>query len=738
MNKISRNIVNGPTHSAGKPWFTIKNASKKEEAAEILIFENIGKDWWSGEGVGAKEFSEALKQIPDEQHIKVKINSRGGNVYDGLAIYNELRQRKGRVDTYNQGLAGSIASIILLATANGGKVHMAKAAQIMIHDPSTYAEGDIAAMQQAITRLEAAKDSLLIAYEEKTKRTKAELSSWMQAETWMTGEKAKDNGFVDELTEDVPIFNNLDLSSFRNVPDSIRKLNNTAPAGGLNTAMNRKQIMARLKKMGIVEDLSALTDEQLVARLETEMDALEAKAKTPPKVEPEPSAPTDAVTNRLKEVENQLAAERGSRFETAIDNAIAERRIPAAQKKQWVTRAKADETILDDIKNMPQQLPPAGVNAECVSEALDDICNHAIKLHKQARHHMQRGDEKEAAALIKARGQFALDHRERAIKAWDHFPILNEGTNTIDSDLKQDVLLMDALVEFKKIIMPLTKFAKNIGAVPLRGTTTIRVPFIPNDTVASTAWNASNGYVGGDTAVEEKSLTLARYYKAIRYTSDELRRQPYLMLNDTFRKAAEKLAYDVWIAWLAIITAANYDVTVTGAAASGVATGWPLAAAAFDSNVVANLRNSANLSQWPFIGRVLIVNSDYDTNLLKDNAIKNAMAFGTNAAVVDGMIQKIFGFEYGTNPNWPTNSENLVGIIAEENAVLIGSSPIAPDESQIRAGLLYSVIADPDLGISLEYKDFGQPQMDRQFRVLEANYAVGAGNKKNLYRLTSA
>jgi hypothetical protein len=80
----------------------------------------------------------------------------------------------------------------------------------------------------------------------------------------------------------------------------------------------------------------------------------------------------------------------------------------------------------------------------------------------------------------------------------------------------------------------------------------------------------------------------------------------------------------------------------------------------------------------------------------------------------------------------------LVGIIAEENAVLIGSSPIAPDESQIRAGLLYSVIADPDLGISLEYKDFGQPQMDRQFRVLEANYAVGAGNKKNLYRLTSA
>jgi hypothetical protein len=317
-------------------------------------------------------------------------------------------------------------------------------------------------------------------------------------------------------------------------------------------------------------------------------------------------------------------------------------------------------------------------------------------------------------------------------------PIYNEGTNTIDTDLKQDVLLMDALIEFKKQVFPITRFAKNIGATPLRGTTTIRVPFVPNDTVAATTWNAANGYVAGDTAIEEKSLALTRYYKAIRYTADELRRQPYLLANETFVKAADKLAYDVWTGFLAVITAANYDVTVTGYAASGVPTGWPKLAGAFDSNAVADLRNTANLSQWPMVGRSLIVNSDYDTALLKDNAVKNAMAFGSSSAVQDGTITKLLGFDYGVAVNLPTNSENLVGLIAEENAVLIGSSPIAPTESEMRAGLLYSVVSDPDLGLSLEYKNFGQPQMNREFRVIEANWAAGAGNKKNLYRLTSA
>jgi hypothetical protein len=55
----------------------------------------------------------------------------------------------------------------------------------------------------------------------------------------------------------------------------------------------------------------------------------------------------------------------------------------------------------------------------------------------------------------------------------------------------------------------------------------------------------------------------------------------------------------------------------------------------------------------------------------------------------------------------------------------------------MRAGLIYQLVSDPDLGISLEYKDFGEPQMNREWRIIEANWAAGKGNEKNLFRLTT-
>lgn len=733
-------MLAGPRNGPPRQWFTVKNEGA---TAEICLYDEIGEDWM-GEGDSAKNFKVELDKIPKDRQILVRINSPGGNVWDGLAIYKLLKERADKVTTQIDGIALSIASVIALG---GGKIRMARAGQFMIHDPwsGLYVVGSEEDIddeaRKAINALKAAKESILTIYMDRTGGKKEDLAAAMKSETWYVGEAAKTAGYVDEITDAAPLENSFDLSNFRRVPEALRSLKNSAAqsSGQRSNTMTKDKIIALLKKHGQAVDENA-TLEQLEAQLDkvlTAKNTAQPSAPAPaPATPPAENAALADVKAQLAEMKAARDAERKARIEREVDNAIEDRRVPAAQRAKWIARAIADESVLGDIKDLPQNLPAEGTSRVIeVNASVEDLNRHAQNLQKEifalVNDRTAAADERMAKSL-KARTAFIRAQRDRLVKIW------NEGTNTIDSDLKQDVLLDGALIQFKRILMPLLNFAKNVGSVPLRGTTTIRIPFIPNDTTTATTWNAANGYVAGDTAIEERSLSLTRYYKALRFTADELRRQPYLMLNETFMKASEQLAYDVWLGFLAVITAANYNVTVTGAAASGVATGFPLAAAAFDSNVIANLRNSANLSQWPFVGRILIVNSDYDTALMKDNAIKNAMAAGSNAVIQDGQLSRIFGFNYGMNPNWPTNSENLVGIIAQENAVLIGASPIAPTEAEMRAGLIYKLVSDPDIPIALEYKDFGQPQMNREFRIIEANWAAGKGNEKNLYRLTSA
>jgi len=112
-----------------KSPFTIVNKGSDTEDAEILVYDVIGKDWWSGEGWAANDFSEKMKDINPKARLIVGINSPGGNVDDGLAIFNML-QRRGNVVTRNDGMAASIASVILQA---GTERQSAESAMVMIH-----------------------------------------------------------------------------------------------------------------------------------------------------------------------------------------------------------------------------------------------------------------------------------------------------------------------------------------------------------------------------------------------------------------------------------------------------------------------------------------------------------------------------------------------------------------------------------------------------------------------------
>lgn len=204
-----------------KKWFEIIN---KADKAEIWIYEQIGgEDFWKGGGVTAKSFQKELAAIKASQ-IDLHINSPGGEVFDGITIYNLLKQHPANVTTYIDGLAASIASVIALA---GNTVIMAENALYMIHNPWGLAMGDATEMRKTADLLDKVGGSLITAYTSKTGKPEADIAGMMDEETWMTAQEAHDAGFIDEISEQmdmaacakfVPV---MQKAKFKNIPDDL-------------------------------------------------------------------------------------------------------------------------------------------------------------------------------------------------------------------------------------------------------------------------------------------------------------------------------------------------------------------------------------------------------------------------------------------------------------------------------------------------------------------------------------
>lgn len=142
-------------------------------------------------------FKEELNQ--GKGPITIWINSPGGDCIAASQIYSMLMDYKGEVTVKIDGLAASAASVIAMA---GTKVLMAPTSLLMIHNPATTAFGDHKDMAKAIEMLNEVKESIINAYELKSKQSRTTLSHMMDAETWMNANKAIELGFADGLLED--------------------------------------------------------------------------------------------------------------------------------------------------------------------------------------------------------------------------------------------------------------------------------------------------------------------------------------------------------------------------------------------------------------------------------------------------------------------------------------------------------------------------------------------------------
>lgn len=165
------------------------------KTAELRIYERIGGDMWE-EGVTAKQFANDLQALGDVRRIDVRINSPGGSVFDGLAMYNALVQHPAQVVVHVDGMAMSMASGVAMA---GDVVNMAENAIMMVHNPRTMVAGEAKDLEQALNVLQTIKQSLLVAYRNKTGLDDDELSAMLDATTFLTAEQAVERGFADAV-----------------------------------------------------------------------------------------------------------------------------------------------------------------------------------------------------------------------------------------------------------------------------------------------------------------------------------------------------------------------------------------------------------------------------------------------------------------------------------------------------------------------------------------------------------
>lgn len=161
----------------------------------ITMFDVIGEDFWTGGGVTAKKIAAQLRAIGDRP-VEVQINSPGGDMFEGIAIFNVLREHPQDITIKVMGMAASAASIITMA---GDRIEIGAASFLMIHNCSVLAIGNRHDMRDTADWLEPFDQAMVDLYAQRSGQKPADIGKWMDAETFMSGSQAIDRGFADAL-----------------------------------------------------------------------------------------------------------------------------------------------------------------------------------------------------------------------------------------------------------------------------------------------------------------------------------------------------------------------------------------------------------------------------------------------------------------------------------------------------------------------------------------------------------
>ena len=288
-------------------------AAEGETSAEISIYDAIGSF-----DVNAKQFVDELKDINAEV-INLRINSPGGSVIDGNAMFNALQRHPAKVITHIDGLAASMASVIAMA---GDEVHMADNALLMIHNPWTFSMGDADELRADADLLDKMSASILSSYG-RSQYEVDELKNLMDEETWFTAQEAFDAGFVDHISTglraaagditamaegaEIKVPAEKQIVSLTKQIDAISKASTEISADLLEQVVINQALEAKVEEITTELASAALTMEAAEASFEKVAAELEAKAAEAETKAAELEA-KDAEIEQTKEITEEAVA----------------------------------------------------------------------------------------------------------------------------------------------------------------------------------------------------------------------------------------------------------------------------------------------------------------------------------------------------------------------------------------------------------------------------------------------
>lgn len=241
-------------------YLTIKQAVT--DKADIYIDGEIVTDEWMDSDTSASGFRDSLKEIGEVSEINLHINSPGGSVFEGIAIFNMLKNSKAKINVYIDGLAASIASVIAMA---GDKIYMPSNAMLMIHNPWVLCQGNADELRKQADDLDKIGKLSVQTYVDRSngKTSAEEIQSLMNEEAWLTAQEAVDLGLADEVMESnrmAASINVNDAKRYHNVPEQIidkKARNNDVISESLKTAKEHAESM-KIKLENLEENINGI------------------------------------------------------------------------------------------------------------------------------------------------------------------------------------------------------------------------------------------------------------------------------------------------------------------------------------------------------------------------------------------------------------------------------------------------------------------------------------------------
>jgi ATP-dependent protease ClpP protease subunit len=644
-------------------WLSYSPRASVHEPAVLQIFDQIGEDWFGGSGISAKAFSDALQSVGPGPLV-VEINSPGGNVWDGLAIYNMLRGRQAPVTTRVVGIAASIASVIALA---GDSIEMAEASLFMIHDPSGMVAGTSDDMRKMANALDQHAEILAGIYTKRTGKTSAQIRAAMTAETWFTAQEAIQFGLADKTTEQLAMAACWHPRAVtKTAPETVRS----------NLRRGLEQYAEGLAGDGL-EKQTVLDAEALVAgEAPTEDKIRTANAwwgRNERFLEAEANTPADVAANLwggaagrdwFKALYAQLEAEEGETTDktlsTGSTNAADDGATTAPTSQQTPHNMTDSNTVVAAAPSAPTALDIDAIVAKAVAAAIsaktitaapapepvapvriENLGNPLLEAHKK----LQAGADR--------RSWLVSNHSELLRQSAIHAP---QNANTFNGSLVVDYLADAVIVVAASRLALVSAFSRNVGLDNLRPQARVQVKKYSSGTAAQT--NPTSWETNNDSTLDNVQVTVQQISKNFTITQQELNQG--FSLADLAAGSADLFAYGISDKLTALMVTGNYGaVTGIGSAANFDSSDLPAILA-----LAKNYRSKNLILDGGHLARIQF------SGLSTAAAGTVAMPDSRYGPLNNGR----FGFEViAENNRWTSAESNTVGFVCGPDAIAIAA-----------------------------------------------------------------